>query len=175
MVFMSHPSDYRKAYETAKRELHELLALQQKTEKRIVTVRESLQLFARLCEEDEVDLTLSPEAVYLLEKSKLGDEIRSILIAEYPSWVRPNSIKDRLERLGHDLSKYSNPQASIHMVLKRWVENNEAQEGQWPEDGKKIYRIPRTPSDWDDDEIKRSITEQAKLFELVKQAVGRKK
>ena len=142
---MRSASNYRKAYETARRELSDLLSQQQRLEKRIVTVRQSLQTLATLCE-----VKPSSDAAYLLEKSTLGDEIRSILIAEYPAWVRPSHIKDRLERIGHDLTKYSNPQASIHMVLKRWAESRDAQEWEWPHDGKKVYRIPRTPSDWDE-------------------------
>ena len=49
-----------------------------------------------------------------------------------------------MERLGHDLSGYSNPQASVQMVLKRMVDSREVEE-QANSEGKKEYRM-RTPS-----------------------------
>jgi len=137
----------RKAYKAAKRELNELLAQQQKLEKQLVVVRQSLQSLASMCQAAGMEVEPSSDAVYLLLKSALGDEIRSILTANYPAWMRPNHIKNELQRIGHDLKKYSNPQAAIQMVLKRMVESGEAQETHSPEDGKKVYRIPRTQTD----------------------------
>ena len=137
----------KKAYKAAKQELNGLLSEQQKIEKRLVVVRQNLQSLAAICQSEGIQVEPSSDAAYLLEKSALGDEIRSILIANYPAWSRPNQIKNELERIGHDLSKYSNPQATIQMVLKRMVESGEAQEWTWQADGKKIYRIPRNQDD----------------------------
>lgn len=163
---MAESSDYRKAYEAAQRELNDLLSDQQKLERRIVTVRQSLQTLATLCEEEGIEVKPSSDAEYLLEKSTLADEIRSILIAEYPGWQRPNVVKEKLERLGHDLTKYSNPQATIHMILKRMVEAGEAQETEWPPDKKKIYRIPRNGNDWTQRAITQSIQERLRSADL---------
>jgi hypothetical protein len=136
----------RRAYKATKRELNELLSQRQKLEGKIVTARKTLQSLASVCEAAGLRVESSSEAAYLL-KSELGDEVRSILIANYPSWTRPNQVVAELERMGHDLGKFANPQASIQMILKRMVEAEEAQEAQWPEDGKKIYRIPRSDGD----------------------------
>jgi hypothetical protein len=138
---MAPSSDYRTAYETAKQELADLLAKKQEVEKRIVVVRQSLQTLATLCEGEGVQIVPSRQASYLLENSTTADEIRMVLKAAWPGYLRPNVVKANLERLGRDLSQYQNPQATIQMVLKRMVESGEAQEGTIPEDGKKAYRL----------------------------------
>jgi len=138
---MTNSTDYQKAYESAKQELADLLAKQQEAERRIVLVRQSLQTLASLCESEGVELNPSIEASYLLENSTLADEIRRVLKAASPEWLRPRHIKFALERLGHDLAQYQNPQATIHMVLKRMAESGEVQEHTLPRDGKRTYRF----------------------------------
>jgi len=138
---MTHTTEYQKAYESAKQELADLLATQQETEKRIVLVRQSLQTLASLCESEGIQIAPSTEASYLLQNSTMADEIRTILKAAWPSFLRPRHIKNALEQLGHDLAQYQNPQATIHMVLKRMAESGEVQEETIPRDGKKTYRL----------------------------------
>jgi hypothetical protein len=137
------PSDYKTAYETAKKELAELIDTQDRVGKRILVLRESLKMLATLCDSEEIEIELSAEAEYLLEKSTLTQDIQKILKSEYPAWQRPSRIRSKLERLGHDLSKYNNPQAAIHMVLKRLAESpNDPTEEIIQSDGKKAYRCP---------------------------------
>jgi hypothetical protein len=144
----SFKRELRKAYKATQRDLDRLLSQQQKLEKEIVSIRKTLQELHSFCE--FAGLQVEPASgAYLLEKSELRDEIRSILIANYPGWTRPNQVVAELERIGHDLTRFSNPQASIQMVLKRMVEAEEAQETVWPPDGKKIYRVPRSAADTD--------------------------
>lgn len=138
---MSASPEYQNAYESAKRELADLLTQQQETERRIVLVRQSLQTLAGLCESEGVEVRPSAEASYLLDQSTLADEIRAILRAASPKCVRPRHVKFALERLGHDLNKYQNPQATIHMVLKRMAESGELEELPVPGTGKKAYRF----------------------------------
>jgi hypothetical protein len=140
---MGTSSDYRKAYDTAKQELADLLAKQQEVGTRIIVVRESLQTLAALCESEGIELDPSMEATYLLEHSSLADEIRTILNSVHPGYLRPHTIKGDLERLGHDLTQYQNPQSTIHMILKRMVESGEVQEAIVPNEGKKTYRLSR--------------------------------
>jgi len=136
---MSRSPDYRKAYRAAKRELASLLSQQQKIEKRLVVVRQSIQTLAALCEEKGFEVAPSEEADILLKNTAIADEIRNILKSEHPRWLRPGEVKGHLERLGHDMTKYNNPQATIQMVLKRMVESSAVEEDSDPE-GKKIYR-----------------------------------
>jgi hypothetical protein len=142
MVFpMAQSTDYQKAYESAKQELADLLAKQQELQRRMVLVRQSLQTLAGLCESEAVQFEPSAEAAYLLEQSSLADEIRTVLKAASPASLRPNQVKCSLERLGHNLTEYQNPQATIHMVLKRMAESGEVHVTTIPQDGKKTYRL----------------------------------
>jgi hypothetical protein len=137
------PSDYKTAYETAKKELAELIDTQDRVGKRILVLRESLKMLATLCDSEEIQIEVSAEAEYILANSTLAQDIEKILKWAYPSWQRPNTIKEKLERLGHDLSKYNNPQAAIHMALKRMAESpNDPTEETTQDDGKKAYRCP---------------------------------
>jgi chromosome segregation ATPase len=140
--------ELRRAYKAVKRDLNRLLSQQQKLEGEIVAARKRLQSLESVCKAAGVSIESSADAAYLLQTSELSDEIRSILTANYPAWMRPNQVLAELERIGHNLSeKLSNPQASVQMILKRMVEAEEAQEEVRPEDGKKIYRVPRTTQD----------------------------
>ena len=142
---MVAPSDYGKSYAMAQQELSELLAEKDRIERRILTVRKSLQTFAELCDDEGVDIERSTEADWLLQNTTLADEIRTILKAVYPGYLRPNTIKSDLEKLGRDLSQYQNPQATIQMVLKRMVASGDVQEAIVPEDGKRTYRSSIPP------------------------------
>jgi len=137
---MAKSSDYRKAYNAAKRELAELLSQQEAMTKRIVKVRESIQTLASLCESEGITVVPSAEAIHLLITVTLADEIRVILRAVSPAPLRPAQVKSHLARLGHDLSKYQNPQATIQMVLKRMAESGEVEE-MISNEGKKAYRV----------------------------------
>jgi hypothetical protein len=137
---MAKSSNYKKAYDTAKRELAQLLSQQEALAKRLVTVRESIQTLATLCESEGIIVVPSAEATHLLITVTLADEIRVILRATSPEWLRPAQVKGHLARLGHDLSKYQNPQATIQMVLKRMAESGEVEE-MISNEGKKAYRV----------------------------------
>jgi hypothetical protein len=136
---MPETSDYQRAYETAKRELTDLMEKQEQLEKRKLALRKTIEVLAALCDSEGIPIEPSAEAGYLLHSS-LADEIRSILKARYPEWLQPLQVKKELEGLGHDLSNRPNPQATIHMVLKRMAESSgEAEED--TVEGKKAYRM----------------------------------
>lgn len=146
LLDMAPTSDYRKAYEHARNELADLLQKQLETEQRIVVVRKSLETLAALCEDEGIVFETSVEAAYLLQNTNLADEIRHILVGAWPGYLKPNRVKANLEQLGWDLRQYKNPQATIHMVMKRMAESGTVQEEVSPEDGKKLYRaIPLMP------------------------------
>jgi hypothetical protein len=142
---MVAPVDYRKTYGLAQKELAELLSEKDRIEKRILVVRKSLQTFAELCEDEGIEFMPSNEADFLLRNTSLADEIRGILKATYPEYLRPHQVKTELERLGRNLSQYTNPQATIQMVLTRMIESGDVLEGASREDGKKIYRSAFPP------------------------------
>lgn len=134
-------SDYKKAYDAASQELSDLLSQQEKIEKRLVYVRQTIQTLAMLCENEGVSVKPSVEAEYYLEHSPLAMEIRRVMGSHaFDKTFRPHEIKSELGRLGHDLSQYQNPQSTIHMVLKRLAEAGEIEETK-DDEGKLIYRM----------------------------------
>jgi hypothetical protein len=142
-------SDYRRAFETAKRQLAELIATREQTERKILVLRKSVEMLSTLCESQGVEVDASQEAAYLADNSSIPDEVEKILRAYYPRFMRPNQILDELRKLGRDLSKYDNPQAVVQTILKRMVPDRayEATDGE----GKKAYRA--TPISPDVDQI----------------------
>jgi hypothetical protein len=137
----TNTSDYDRAYEAAKRELADLLFQQEMIGKRLVLVRQTIQTLAILCESEGIKVDRSDEAAMLLEHTTFADEIRAVLSANHGTWMRPHQIKGELERLGCDLTQYKNPQATIHMVLKRIAESREIEQGSDSE-GKTVYMMP---------------------------------
>lgn len=135
----SSSDEYRKAYTRATLELAELVSNQEKLEKRKIQLRKTIESLAHLCESDDIKIEPSREAAGLLKISTLADEVRAVLASVHPAWLTPHRIKGELERLGHDLSRYKNPQSAIQMVLKRMAESEDTQ-GQVMEDGKTAYR-----------------------------------
>ncbi len=142
---MSDSFDYGRAYEQISQDLKKALADRDALDNKITTMRKTLASIAASCESEGIEIKRSPEAEYLLETSTLTDEVVNVLRNEYPAWLFPTKIKSRLERLGHDLSKYNNPMATIHMILRRLLEANPPRIQQIPsEDGTKMmYRAPR--------------------------------
>lgn len=134
------PSSYQQAFDDAKQELAGLILIEEKITRRKVELRKTIEVLTTLCQSEGVEIEPSREAEYLLDNSTLADEVRNILKARYPAWLRPNEIKLEIERLGQDLTRYDNPQATIQMVLKRMVEAKDAEEK--TQEGKRTYRSP---------------------------------
>jgi len=139
-------SEYKRAYDAAKNELAKLLTSQDRLEKRKLELRKTIESLAVLCEGEGVEIEPSMDAADILENSTLADEIRALLRANILREYRPHELKTELSRLGCDLSKYGNPQATIHMVLKRMVESKQVKESQ-DSQGKSVYQWKPTVRD----------------------------
>ena len=157
---MRKSSNYRKAYEEAKKELSHLLSEQGQFEKRLIDVRKAIQALAVLCAGQGIEVDASDEAEALLAHSTLAEEIRAVLQARYPTYLRPHWVKAELQRLGHDLSNYRNPQASIQMVLKRMVDSGDVEER--TKEDKKEYR--KSPPAWVTYKDMKRIAESEKIL-----------
>jgi Fe2+ or Zn2+ uptake regulation protein len=143
MTDSSH--EYRAAYESAQKELADLLLIQEAIEKRIVVVRQNVQGLKELCESEAVKITPSQEAKFLLDNSRLPDEIENVLRSRFPDELRAADVRMQLEKLGHDMDAYTNPLATVHMVLKRLIESGRVRERQHAQ-GFRVYQfVPRTP------------------------------
>jgi len=115
---------YKTALQDAQKELAETIAELGKIqgreaalEVRIVELRQSVASLARLCgekfaEEDELGLT---DAIRLALKTA-GTPLAAA------------GVRDRIESMGFDVSRYGNILASIHTVLKRLVDQGQAED-----------------------------------------------
>ena len=104
--------DYRRALATAIREYETLGQQRQDIDKRIAEVAQTIGTLSRLCG--------------LVPTIPLGltDACRLIVRgAGVP--VTPTDVRQRLQSIGFDLSKYSNDLAAIHTILKRLNEAGE--------------------------------------------------
>jgi hypothetical protein len=104
--------DYRRALETAIREYEALGQQRQDVDKRLAEVAQTIGTLSRLCG--------------LVPTVPLGltDACRLVVRgAGVP--VTPTDVRQRLQAIGFDLSKYTNDLAAIHTILKRLNESGE--------------------------------------------------
>jgi endonuclease/exonuclease/phosphatase (EEP) superfamily protein YafD len=141
---MADSFDYGSAYEQVGRDLKNAIAERDRLEMKITTLRQTLTALAASCEQQGIEIEQSQEALYLLESSTLPDEILTVLRAAYPGYHRANTNKNKLELLGHDMSKYQNPLATIHMILKRQIEADKVESSK-NKAGEKLFRVRK---DW---------------------------
>jgi hypothetical protein len=112
---MDHPmttDDYRRALATAIREYETLGQQRQDIDKRLAEVMQTIGTLSRLCG--------------LVPTVPLGltDACRLVVRgAGVP--VTPADVRQRLQAIGFDLSKYQNDLAAIHTILKRLNESGE--------------------------------------------------
>ena len=105
-------SDYRRALATAIREYEVLGQQRQDVDKRLAEVAQTIGTLSRLCG--------------LVPTVPLGltDACRLVVRgAGVP--VTPIDVRQRLQSIGFDLSKYQNDLAAIHTILKRLNESGE--------------------------------------------------
>ncbi len=122
---------YKAALDAALREYETLTTQRAELDSRLAQVTESIGTLTRLC-------GLTPTVAY-----GLTDACRTALrCAGAP--MTPIEIRDRLRSTGFDLSRYANPLAAIHTVLKRLAESGEAASRQAPRSQRVAFEF-RTP------------------------------
>jgi hypothetical protein len=122
-------TDYRRALEAAIKEYEGLKAQRDAVETRLAQLRQIISTLSQLC-----DLPAAPEAPPELG---LTAAVRSVLRASMAG-LTPVDVRDRLGSFGIDPAAYSNPLASIHVVLKRLTAAGELWSYRTP-DGKQTY------------------------------------
>jgi hypothetical protein len=85
-----------------------------------------------------------------LNSFSLADAVR-LVVSSGSSWTA-TGIRDRLEAIGFDLSKYKNPMASIHTAVNRMIENQEMhwmpdEEGIEAGENLKVPTLPTIPAE----------------------------
>jgi len=108
---MTH-EDYRRALESAIREYEELGARRQAIDKRLAELAQTIGTLSQL-------LGLTPTVPL-----GLTEAIRLVMRgAGVP--MTPIEVRDRLQAIGFDVSKYVNDLAAVHTILKRLNESGE--------------------------------------------------
>jgi len=106
-------AEYVKALDAAVREYEQALADQSALESRVAHLRQSILHLTKLCGyEPTVPFGLTDACRLVLQNA--------------PSPLTAVGIRDRLEQIGFDLDRYTNPLAAIHTTLKRMTEAGEA-------------------------------------------------
>jgi hypothetical protein len=126
-------TDYRRALESALKEYEQLQAQHEATETRLAQLRQIISTLGVLCDLPAT-ATAPPEL-------GLTDAVRSVMRASMAG-LTPVEVRDRIGSFGIDLVAYSNPLASIHIVLKRLTAGGEL----WSyrtSDGKQTYVVKR--------------------------------
>ena len=104
--------DYRRALATAIREYETLGQQRQDLDKRLAEVAQTIGTLSRLC------------GFVPTVPLGLTDACR-LVVRGAGAPVTPTDVRQRLQSIGFDLSKYSNDLAAIHTILKRLNESGE--------------------------------------------------
>jgi hypothetical protein len=124
-------ADYRQALEAAVREYEELGRQRQDIDKRLAQLAQTIGSLNRLC-------GFTANVFW-----GLTDACRVVLRnAGHP--MTPTEMRDRLEAIGLDLSKYSSSLSAIHTVIKRLVQAQEVRLVEL-ESGRFAYEWQRPP------------------------------
>jgi hypothetical protein len=103
---------YRTALDAARRELEELTEKREQLDTRIAQLRQIIATLAPLCfEYPDLDLGVTAAC-----RTALRSSVEAI-----PAPL----IRDRVAAMGVDLTRYANPLAVVHTVLKRLIANGE--------------------------------------------------
>jgi hypothetical protein len=155
---MTTETSYKRSYKVAIDELSKLMEEYEELEnqmealrKRISTVRRGVVGLAGLC--GAIPGREYPHLFPHNISTDIGftDAIREVLKSkgQYVGFT-PVGVRDALKAAGFDLSKYKNPLASIHTILKRLEMKSEAR-GVTQDDGSITYVWQQWPDE--DDEI----------------------
>ena len=118
--------DYRRALDAAVREYETLAAERTALDARISQLQHSIAALTKLCGfEPTVPLGLTDACRLVLRNSPLP--------------LTALEVRDRLASIGIDLTKYSNPLASIHTILRRMRESGEIVERDRESDERTAY------------------------------------
>jgi hypothetical protein len=103
---------YQQALEAATREYQELQAKRQEIDDRLAQLAQTIGTLNRLCGfESTVQWGLTDACRIVLKAARRA--------------MTPTEVRDRLEAIGFDLTKYTNSLAAIHTVLRRLHDGGE--------------------------------------------------
>ena len=126
--------------EKTKREIVGMTALQERIEKKKLDARKALDHMKDVASDIGAAETVAAALVQEIEHRSLPDEIRAVLRANYPDWLRPTVVRGELTQLGWDFSESTNQLAAIHMALKRMAKSSSDPTEEQPMGRRKSYR-----------------------------------
>lgn len=138
--------ELHKAYESFASQLEEELREQERREKRILSLRKTMNGISELIQQQEgsgewrerANATLHR----MLDTSLTGDIEKIITFSSKP--LTTTEIKDEMLKLGSLLEQHSNPLATINAIVSRLAESGRVKET--AKDGRKAWeRIPPQP------------------------------
>ena len=125
--------DYRRALEVAVKEYEALGEQRRNIDKRLTELAQTIGTLSRLC-------GLIPTVPW-----GLTDACRVVLRSGLP--MTATDVRDRLQSIGFDLSKYSSELAAIHTVLRRLNEAGELRMlAGGPKKGGYLWNMPSSAS-----------------------------
>jgi len=107
-------------------------------EKRILQLQQTITSLSELVGETHLQRKLSRTLTLRINNLTLANAIRKVLQSANKYWT-PIEVRDMLQLQGYQMSEYSNALASIHAVLKRLRDSDEALRIAGA-DGKAMYR-----------------------------------
>jgi hypothetical protein len=124
--------EYRRALDAAVREYEHLTAQRASLDARISQLQHSIAALTKLCGfEPTVPLGLTDACRLVLRNS--------------PAPLTALEVRDRLISIGLDLTRYSNPLASIHTVLRRLHDSGEVVERDRDDDRRAYVSVMVVP------------------------------
>ena len=118
-----------KAYKDAAKELESLVTEQERIEKRILSLRKTMNALETVISQlpEAGNIGDMARASLILGETSLTDDIAHI-IATTRVPLTASEIKTQLTELGVNIAEHSNPLATIHSILGRLTESGRAHE-----------------------------------------------
>ena len=116
--------DYGKALESARKEFAELASQRVAIDKRMALLKEMIEALIAIFESEALVSSHSNDSetgVVILNEG-ITDAIKRAFVFDYH--LTPTEVRDKLEIMGFNLNRHTNPMATIHSVLKRLVEQD---------------------------------------------------
>ena len=116
---MPENDSFVKALKDAKKALREAFENRSQIELRILSLKQTIKGLSALCGSDEEDDFVPIGNGILNHERSLTDAIRCIFSQAQQYMLTPPEVRDALEAMGLDLTKYKQPLVPIHNTLKR--------------------------------------------------------
>lgn len=124
---------YKQALQEARKELNAFLEQRAELDIRIARLRQTIGGLSQLCEGDA-------SMTFIIQDMGLTEACREVLRASREE-LTPAEVIKGLERIGFDISGYSNLLAAVHTTLKRMTIGTNPEAIESEKDGKKAYKL----------------------------------